>query len=57
MHAEEPEREVPGLGECIFAGHGRGCRARTKAVGCSQGVGCENGKIFGEGKEVVNMVV
>lgn len=57
MHAEKPEREVSGLGECIFAGYGRGCRARTKAKGCSQGVGCEDGEIVGEGKEIVNMVV
>jgi hypothetical protein len=57
MHAEKPEREVSGLGECIFAGYGRGCRARTKAMGCSQGAGCEDGEIVGEGKEIVNMVV
>jgi hypothetical protein len=57
MHAEKPEREASGLGECIFAGYGRGCRARTKAMGCSQGAGCEDGEIVGEGKEIVNMVV
>jgi hypothetical protein len=26
-------------------------------MGCSQGVGCEDGEIVGEGKEIVNMVV
>jgi hypothetical protein len=26
-------------------------------MGCSQGVGCEDGEIVGEGEEIVNMVV
>jgi hypothetical protein len=26
-------------------------------MGCSQGAGCEDGEIVGEGKEIVNMVV